>query len=335
MGAAGLELRVAEQADVAVARRLAASRARELGFPELREHQVELVVTEMATNLVKYASDGRLLVSAGRCDGTSCIDLLSLDTGPGMGDAAGHLADGSSTGTSLGVGLGAISRLSDVFDIYSEGSGGTAVMARVARGTGPRSGGSTVGALSRPPASETVCGDAWAVQERDGRLTVMVADGLGHGSGAAAASTQAVEVFRRQSHLPVEELVASIHAELRATRGAAVAVAEVCPDASVRFCGVGNISGMMATAAGRREMVTHHGTAGHQATKIRSFDYALEPGALVILHSDGLSSRWDLSDHPQLAARHPLLVAGVLYRHHGRKRDDATVVVVAPDRGAP
>lgn len=335
LSAAGVELRVVEESDVGVVRRLAGARAREQEFPTLQEKQVELVATEMATNLVKYAKEGRFLVSVGRHDGSSCVELLSLDAGPGMSDPQRHLVDGASTGGSLGGGLGAIARLSDVFGIYSEGPGGTAVMARVAKSPGPRSGGSTVGAVSRPPKGETVCGDAWAVEEQDGRLVVMVADGLGHGPGAASASTLAVEVFRRHSQLPAEDLVAAIHRELRATRGAAVSVGEVRPDARVAFCGIGNVSGMLVTATGRREMVTHHGTAGHHARTIRSFDYAWEPGALVILHSDGLSGRWDVSDHPSLAGRDPLLVAGVLYRHHGRDRDDATVVVVAPRRGTP
>ena len=48
----------------------------------------------------------------------------------------------------------------------------------------------------------------------------------------------------------------------------------------------------------------------------------------VVLHSDGLSSRWNLGTYPGLARRHPMLVAGVLYRDFGRRTDDAAVVVV-------
>jgi anti-sigma regulatory factor (Ser/Thr protein kinase) len=330
--AATAEVRVAEPADVAAAKRLAASWARQQGFPQLREHQVELVVTEMATNLVKYAIEGRLLVSVGSHRGEPALDLLSLDSGPGMGDAESYLADGSSTGGSLGGGLGAMARMSDAFAIHSERPGGTVVMARFTREASSPGGraASTIGAVCRPHPSETVCGDAWAVEEDDGRLMVLVADGLGHGPGAAAASSLAVEVFREQSHLAAEEVVTAIHRELRTTRGAAVSVAEVLPDSRVRFCGLGNVSGVLSTGIGRQEMVGDHGTAGHQARKIRSFQYAWEPGALVILHSDGLSGRWDLCDHPALSCRDPLLVAGVLYRDHRRRSDDATVVVVAP-----
>jgi hypothetical protein len=135
-----------------------------------------------------------------------------------------------------------------------------------------------------------VCGDAWAAEEHGGRLMVLVADGLGHGPGAAAASSLAVEVFREQYHLAAEEVVTAIHRELGTTRGAAVSVAEVLPDGRARFCGLGDVSGVLATASGRHEMVGDHGTAGHQVRKIRSFQYALEPGVLVILHSDGGSA---------------------------------------------
>lgn len=326
------ELPVVEPAGVAAARRLAGSCARQQGFPPLLEHQVELVATEMATNLVKYATQGRLLVSAPDHFGERSVELLSLDAGPGMGDIGTHLVDGSSTGGSLGGGLGAMARLSDVFDIYSERPGGTAVMARFAREPAPGPGptGSTVGAVCRPHPRETVCGDAWAVEEHDGRLVVLVADGLGHGPEAAAASSLAVDVFRDQFRLAAEDVVSCIHRELRATRGAAVSVAEVLPDATVRFCGVGNVSGVLAGGTGRREMVGDHGTVGDRARKIRSFEYSRDAGALVILHSDGLKARWDLSDHPSLAVRDPLIVAGVLYRDHRRPGDDATVVVVAP-----
>lgn len=333
---AGTEVWVAEPADVATAKRLAGSLARREGFPQLRAHQVELVATEMATNLVKYAVEGRLLVGVGSHRGEPSVELLSLDAGPGMGDAESHLADGSSTGGSLGGGLGAMARVSDAFAIHSEQPGGTVVMARFTREASPREGraASAIGVVCRPHPSETVCGDAWAVEEHNGRVMVLVADGLGHGPGAAAASSLAVEVFREQSHLAAEEAVAAIHRELRATRGAAVSVAEVLPDGRVRFCGLGNVSGVLAAAGGRLAMVGDHGTAGHQARRIRSFEYAWEPGALLILHSDGISERWDLRHHRGLTSCDPLLVAGVLYRDHRRHNDDATVVVVAPRREA-
>ena len=46
------------------------------------------------------------------------------------------------------------------------------------------------------------------------------------------------------------------------------------------------------------------------------------------MNSDGLSSKWNLSGHPGLLGRHPMLIAAVLHRDFSRNTDDATVVVV-------
>jgi hypothetical protein len=48
---------------------------------------------------------------------------------------------------------------------------------------------------------------------------------------------------------------------------------------------------------------------------------------MVVMHSDGISARWDLADYPGLRARGPAIIAGVLMRDFARNRDDASVVV--------
>ena len=69
------------------------------------------------------------------------------------------------------------------------------------------------------------------------------------------------------------------------------------------------------------------GTVGHGQIHIRPFDYPIEPGGLLVLHNDGLSSSWRLDEYPGRVRRHPAVVAGVLHRDFGRPRDDATVLV--------
>jgi hypothetical protein len=119
-----------------------------------------------------------------------------------------------------------------------------------------------------------------------------------------------------------------IHAALRNTRGAAVAVAEVDPRRdTVRFCGVGNVSGAAVSDQGTRTMVSQNGTVGHEMRKVSEFSYPWPAHALLVLHSDGLSTHWSLDGYPGLSRRHPSLIAGVLYRDFKRGRDDVTVVV--------
>jgi hypothetical protein len=75
-------------------------------------------------------------------------------------------------------------------------------------------------------------------------------------------------------------------------------------------------------------MASHNGTAGHVAPRLRDFVYPFTGRPLVILHSDGVSARWEIDAYPGLAACHPSLVAGVIFRDHRRGRDDASVVAM-------
>jgi hypothetical protein len=96
----------------------------------------------------------------------------------------------------------------------------------------------------------------------------------------------------------------------------------------VRFVGVGNITGALLSNGELRRMVSHNGTVGHIAPRIREFTYPFAGDAVVILHSDGLSAKWNLADYPGLATSHPSLIAGILFRDYRRDRDDASIVVL-------
>jgi hypothetical protein len=124
-------------------------------------------------------------------------------------------------------------------------------------------------------------------------------------------------------------LIEIVHHALRATRGAAVAVAELDQDRGImRFAGLGNISAtVFAEGEPPRRMVSTNGTAGMEARHIREFSYPWVTGAALIMHSDGIGTHWILSDYPALILRDPAVIAGVLYRDHARRTDDATILV--------
>jgi anti-sigma regulatory factor (Ser/Thr protein kinase) len=322
---------VSESSQVAEARRQAAEAARVAGFDEEDGGRVALVATELATNLVKHGKGGEIIVGKfDDADGVG-IEILALDRGPGMADVQKCLRDGYSTAGSPGTGLGAVARQSDRFNLFSRPGQGTAIMARLAsKETAPasRRPGPQIGAIAAVCPGETVSGDAWAVDMRQGE-TLLIADGSGHGPIAATAARAAVEVFRVQADKPLPRLVEAIHRALAPTRGAAVAVTRIDRGARVvRFTGVGNIAGMLVIGAENRRMVSHNGTAGHVAPRIAEFTYPYAGAPMLILNSDGLTTRWDPAAYPGLTQAHPSVVAGVLYRDHRRGRDDATVVVL-------
>jgi anti-sigma regulatory factor (Ser/Thr protein kinase) len=329
-----LRLLIDEASKTAEARRLARNIANEMGWSETLVEQVSIVVTEACTNLLKHAQRGELIVHS-VTEGLGplpLLELLALDHGPGIEDLPRCLENGYSTSGTLGHGLGAIIRLSKHADFYSLPGKGTGILARWWNGTQPvpsASGGFQVSAVNVPKAGEEASGDAWASVQSGDQLTVLVADGLGHGMEANLASSQAVRMLRENPRLGPQALLERCHLALRSTRGAAVAVARIDRAyEKLTFAGAGNISARIySTQRAGQHLVSVNGTAGHQTEKLREFSYPWPADGVLLMHSDGLSSGAGVEAYPGLAARDPALIAGVLYRDFGRGRDDATVVV--------
>src|SRR5215468_6995877 len=321
---------IREISAVAEARRDVTGLARTVGFDASEIGRVALVVTEAATNLVKHTPQGQVLARAFDRDGVAVIEVLALDQGPGMANIGESLRDGFSTAGSPGTGLGAIKRLSDEFDIYSAPGKGVALFSQLwsrRPASGNRPAPLEIGAVCLPQPGEVTCGDAWAVEWRGGHCVILVADGLGHGADAATASMAAVNALRTHPQLAPAALIEFAHGALRSTRGAALAVADLDIAREVRYAGIGNIAGVLHAPDDARHMVSHSGIVGHEARKIQEFVYPWSPDSLLVMHSDGLATHWNLDQYPGLAGRRPSLIAGVLYRDFARGRDDVTVVV--------
>jgi anti-sigma regulatory factor (Ser/Thr protein kinase) len=333
MSASGEGFPVEDTTQVAAVRRAAQRAAESLDFSEARAGQVALVVTELGTNLVKHARHGEILLRMLDQHVAEAVGLevLSLDRGPGLPDVALSARNGHSTAGTLGHGLGAIRRQSDLMQIYTQPSG-TAILARIERvlPTVTRSPRLEIGAVQVNATGEQVCGDDWTVRVRDERLSMVIADGLGHGLSAHEAGRRAVSEFEGMHEEDPAAIVGALHAALRSTRGAAVAVAAVDLERGVlRYSGLGNIAGVVLGAGtARHSMVSQNGTAGHTASRIQEFQYPFPPQSILIMHSDGLGTQWDLGTYPGLRSCHPSLIAGVLYRDFSRRRDDVTIVVV-------
>jgi anti-sigma regulatory factor (Ser/Thr protein kinase) len=320
-------LRVEDPSATAACRGAALALASRLRFPATRADQLALAVTEAASNLHKHARQGSMLLRITREDDDEPgIELVTIDAGPGLRDTSVALRDGHSTSGTLGIGLGAIRRLSDFYDLYSVPGHGTALVARF--WPSPRQSATALSAgLVRPMTGETECGDIFGALETDGGVTGILCDGLGHGPLAAIAATEAVKAVLES---PVDEpavLVERAHRRMNHTRGGAIGVVRVTGQV-VRFAGLGNIAAMILTDRTRQSMISVPGIAGHQARTIRQFDYVAPPGAAIILHSDGISSRWSPEALPGLNARDPLTVAAGLLAEAGTHRDDAWVLVL-------
>lgn len=324
---------------VAAARRAVHHLGERLGFAEETTARAEIVVAELANNILQHAAQGHVILGvAPSTDGLrpQAIQIVALDKGPGIASVERARQDGYTTSATLGLGLGASGRQAQAFGIFSELGKGVAAVALVA---------TQIATLADTPQrfdtavictalhGETANGDSWATRTASGRELYLVADGLGHGIHASEASKLVTELFLQavaaRPEIGLAELLQQMQIPMHATRGAAVAIVAVDPTKRVATCcGIGNVSCVLvAPDETTRSMVSHNGTLGHQIRRIQEFQYPFEPGTLLIMHSDGLSTHWKLSQYPRLIQSSAAVVAGVLYRDAVRGRDDATILV--------
>src|SRR6188768_1374215 len=82
-------------------------------FSEERTGQLDIIVAELCSNLIKHATHGSLIVKHIEEKTNKGLEILCIDNGPGITDIKKMMQDGVSTKNTLGQGLGAIQRLSD------------------------------------------------------------------------------------------------------------------------------------------------------------------------------------------------------------------------------
>jgi anti-sigma regulatory factor (Ser/Thr protein kinase) len=317
---------MADFTQVGEVRRFALVLCGDVDFDEIQSGRVSIIVTELGNNLIRYARNAQLIlrkISGGKFKG---IEVLSVDSGPGLNPQI-VMEDGFTTGSTPGTGLGSVKRQSDVFDLYSSHIAGTVIVSRVyAKNTDTQSS-IEVGAVSVPLKGEMLCGDSWCVHESERGFRALVTDGLGHGPEANHASLVALDTFSENPNTDTVQLVTRIHERLRRTRGAAIFMLS-SSDEKIEFAGAGNIRAVVLNQENTKTLISQNGTAGVQIGTIKPLEEPWDGEGYVILHSDGIHSRWDLATYPGLYGRHPSLIAAVINRDCSRNTDDSTVVVI-------
>ncbi|MCS0602692.1 SpoIIE family protein phosphatase [Streptomyces sp. LP11] len=323
------EVRVHGSPGVADARTAAREACGRAGLAA-RADVAELVATELATGLLRQAGSGLLvvnLVPAPAGSGSS-VQVYALGHGPGVTEVPAAPCDGYGTAA-------------DALQRYGVPGRGTVAAARIDPEPGagqPSGGGVSVGGIALALGQAEECGDAWGWARSGRLLTLLLADGLGHGARAALAADTAVAELRRAARLPPGDLLRRLHTVLRPTRGAAVAVAQVDTEhGELCFAGVGNIGARLRVGDRWSSLISHPGIVGaHFPARVPLRRVPWRGDSLLVVHSDGLPSRWSPPDDPRLLGHDPPVVAATILRDAGGPgrplRDDTSVAVLAPDR---
>lgn len=311
---------IQDHSQVAVARRLVSELGENAGLDSQRISATNVVTVELANNLLQHAAGGHLYVRFLQFSGA--LEIAAVDHGKGMLNVEQCVADGYSTGSTPGLGLGAVKRFAVRFSAYSLSDRATVVTARMTESK-PAPEFSVVSVAMH---GEALSGDSWRVSD-DG-TTFLLIDGLGHGILAAEAARVGVELFQKHEKLPIDQILQHMHSGMRATRGAAAAIARVRNEANIiEFAGIGNIACMLMNPARTQSFVSHNGTLGHQVRRIQVFQYAYSARDLLLMQSDGISVHSKKGIPASLLAQSPSVIAPLIYSEQARDRDDATVLV--------
>jgi anti-sigma regulatory factor (Ser/Thr protein kinase) len=311
--------------------------AESFALSEAAVGKVNIIVSEMLSNLEKHADNGGELLVKAIGKPIQGIEIISLDHGPGMSEPDRMMEDGVSTYGSAGEGLGAIKRQSDVFDLYSQPQVGTVIVAQVYKNnrTIPPKRRYEVGNIMVPKPKEVDCGDGYAVIHHEQGVYLLALDGLGHGTSAQEASQLAVKTYCESPVADSSLALRTIHNSIRRTRGAVGFAASIdVAQNKFSYCGIGNIAGKLFSTESSlgnmpyKNVISYNGILGHNVPgnfNNQTLDW--NRNKVLIVHSDGLKSRWDLSRYPNLHRHLPTTIAAVLYKDHSRHTDDTLVLV--------
>jgi hypothetical protein len=152
-----------------------------------------------------------------------------------------------------------------------------------------------VGYAVRAKLGERVCGDAlWVSSEHD-EIRVALADGLGYGPHARDAAERLTEYVARSSWQDLRRLLLECDQALHGTRGAAVALLRISSQGAAEHCGIGNVA-LSFRGRGAKGAHSRPGFVGGRPRAVVVDRFMLEPGELLAVYSDGLSSRLRLAD---------------------------------------
>jgi anti-sigma regulatory factor (Ser/Thr protein kinase) len=307
--------------------------ANTVGFTPRRMAELEIIIAEITSNVVKHTTSGGELLIKILADDNPGLEIICIDNGPGISNVNKMLEDGMSSTNTLGQGLGAIRRLSDEFDIYSINKWGTVLLARFFKEKKliAKKKNIECGVIMLPKEGETACGDNYHFFCRGNQLKFALSDGLGHGKNAAIAAEESLLAFRRNMVLPPNEQIKRIHEDIKRTRGAVMNITHIdLVSKQAVYCGVGNIASRIQSAAKYRSCISYNGIVGHSIpTTLNNHVMQWNRHDLLVIHSDGLSSRWDLQKYPSVTLRDRSIIAAVLYKDFCRKTDDVTIAVIS------
>ena len=319
---------VLDEASVSLVRERVREEGARAGLGEVPTAALVSAASELGHNQLRHARDGVIVVRSAQRGAEVGVEVVAGDRGGGISDIARALEGRPSREGSLGSGLAAVLELADEVDVDVRLGEGTCVWARKFAEAGPRR--PRVGVFGRSFPGERVSGDDAAFLRSPAHLLVGVVDGLGHSDPARQASARAARALLALGDRAPDAVLADCDRRLGRTRGAVMAAARLDAAGDMTVAGVGNVSvhaygtGAAWRFGGSSFVLGAPGGVHRIAVEKRK----LGAREVLLLFTDGIRSRIDLTGELDLLREHPAVVAQRVVERFSRDDDDVLVMAV-------
>jgi anti-sigma regulatory factor (Ser/Thr protein kinase) len=332
VNATHLRLHASDRSYFAIIKKEIHALASQAGFSAKKLGELDIIIAEMVSNLGKHAIGGELFAKLVVHHGIQGIEVICTDAGPGMADVNRMMLDGTSTKKTLGQGLGAIKRLSDFCQIYSQQGWGTILVSRMYNAKLPpakKPEPLEVHSLLVPKPGETACGDGFYFTANQRFVLFFLGDGLGHGKEASIAVNAAIDAVKLCFEETPVEMIRYIHQSVKRTRGLVGTVAVLdLKERLWKVLGVGNITTRMYSPSGLgKTHNSYNGIIGHNIPNtMKAQEVAYEPGQMLQMCSDGIRSKWELHKFPGIQRFDLGILNAALFKDFARNTDDMSII---------
>ncbi len=171
-------------------------------------------------------------------------------------------------------------------------------------------------------------GDLFAIYENCTTCLLVLIDVLGHGSNARTVAVRAETWLNEHYTEPLSTMISGLHHCLVGTRGAVAAACRFEVDTGIlQYAGEGNIS-LRVVGRQSTSLVVSDGVLGYGALHASVHEMKLYPGSMLIMHSDGVSTHFDILECPEILHKPAGEIAEEILNRFGMKDDDASCVVM-------
>ncbi|MDM8514829.1 ATP-binding protein/SpoIIE family protein phosphatase [Desulfobacterales bacterium HSG16] len=321
------KIAINNETDVIKARLLGKKIAFATGFGEIGVAEIEIVISELGTNIIKHAGGrGSMLFQSVKDGYVRGIEITARDQGAGMDNVEAMIKDGISSTNTLGIGLSGVKRLMDELEFKTGKGRGTVIRSKKWIKTDYKSK-KHCSVLSKPKLGETVSGDDYFFKHLPSYVIFSVIDALGHGFHAHQVAKHALNILENNFQDSLLSIIKRCHEGLKGSRGAAMSIGMIdFKTNNFQHVSIGNVETRVYGTPSPIKPVCTNGTMGLIMENARINVYPYSKNSCIVMFSDGISNKFEIEQG--LLRKSPQEISNYIFTGYAKNYDDATVLVV-------